>query len=191
MKRVLIISLVSLFVLSLLCIGVSAESVVRDDPPVRISPFDDYPYTFTFTSTYPSVTSDVGTLVAQGNFTFNASTYIRLTIYYDSNRVVTRVVLYDGNNDYVVFNPGRLGNTIIINSLTSSDLNTVVSLLSTVEGDYSPYSQGVNYSIGFAGEVLDFILSSQGILALLGLSIALCLIVPFSIRKIKDFVKGY
>lgn len=52
-------------------------------------------------------------------------------------------------------------------------------------------SAGVSSFIGFGGDVLHFITSNSAILTLLGLSVGLCLVIPFGISKIKELVKGY
>lgn len=52
-------------------------------------------------------------------------------------------------------------------------------------------SDGVSSFIGFSGDVLHFITNNSAILTLLGLSVGLCLVIPFGISKLKELVKGY
>lgn len=54
-----------------------------------------------------------------------------------------------------------------------------------------PVDNGVSSFIGFCGDVLHFITNNSAILTLLGLSVALCLVIPFGISKLKELVKGY
>lgn len=52
-------------------------------------------------------------------------------------------------------------------------------------------SDGVSSSIGWFGSVLSNLIASPYVLPLVGLSVALCFIIPFGISKIKELIKGY
>ena len=52
-------------------------------------------------------------------------------------------------------------------------------------------SDGVQASINYSGQVLNMITTTPAILTLLGLCIALSLVLPFGIRKLKEIIKGY
>ena len=54
-----------------------------------------------------------------------------------------------------------------------------------------PIGDGVGSQVGFVGQILDFITGNSFIVALVGLSIGMCFVVPFGIRKLKGLIKGY
>lgn len=84
--------------------------------------------------------------------------------------------------------------TIYIVGGTTSDsvrINLFSSFADFIGYDDTPLvSTGVSSSIGFVGQVLNFITSNVSILAIVGLSIGLA-IIPFAVVKLKEFVKGY
>lgn len=55
----------------------------------------------------------------------------------------------------------------------------------------NPVNDGVNTFIGYGGDVLHFITNNSTLLFLIGLSVGLCLVIPFGVSKIKDLLKGY
>lgn len=198
MKKILCIFVFVSVLLSLLCIGVSASDYLegerRSGDSVRgISP--DFSYDFLYISLPRSHPSS--------SFDFYVNGYIYL------NGVPTHfdhVYLFDsGSTVLVVRNSSSATSYHILTSSSFSngwdgylyfDSSAVLPEAfvdwynSSGSAASSSIDIGVTESIGFSGQVLSFIASTPGILALVGLSVAFA-IIPFAVGKVKELIKGY
>ena len=55
----------------------------------------------------------------------------------------------------------------------------------------SPVNDGVDSSISYTGQLIHFLTTNSTTIVLIGLSVAMCAVLPFAIRKIKQIIKGY
>lgn len=176
MKKIICISLCVL-----LCVPLLAFSAFADDS----SFYFVYPSgnilnsaNISVDGVYYTVYNEPALVTVSSNNTLTLSSPNVLS--YDGN-----IVSNDSNSPTVVF----VGDTITVDSSFSSSSAYYIVL---VERDpFAPVNEGVSSFIGFGGDVLRFITNNSAILTLLGLSVALCVVIPFGITKIKELVKGY
>lgn len=80
----------------------------------------------------------------------------------------------------------------LLDNGSSSPLTFYVRLVTPVPPNpLAPVDDGVNTFIGYGGQVLSFLANNSTLLFLIGLSVGLCLVIPFGVSKIKDLLKGY
>lgn len=201
MKKIVCISLCALLCVPLLALSAFADDVLETDSSV----FRGTSYNITFNALSRPLRTIVidGVEVFNGNYDSSASS---VTISLPAGDHTLSGTLWNDSSNfrylYVQLDNVQLSrDSSAPTSVPYSDSLTFVctgnsSILTyyfTLEplNPLVPVSDGVSSFIGFGGDVLHFITSNSAILTLLGLSVGLCLVIPFGISKIKVLVKGY
>lgn len=201
MRKIVCVSLCVLLCVPLLVLSAFADDVLVADSSV----FRGSGYNITFNA----LSRPLRTIVIDGVEVFNRSYDVSATTFTISlpagDHTLSGTLWNDSSNFRYLY--VQLDNVLLSTDSSSptfiphSDSLTFVCTGNSANFTYyftlepvdplSPVNDGVSTFIGFGGDILHFITNNSAILTLLGLSVALCLVIPFGISKIKALVKGY